>query len=228
MFCPTLSQDRPNAVKIVVLQDQAMVGELLSRVLSGEADIQVVGTAGTISEARNLIRDTRPNLVLVDALLSDGSGVDLVHHVKAEYPGTRVILLTSCEEEESVLSAIEAGVEGYVVKSSHIESLLESIKLVMDGKQSYDSVVVSPMLQRIVKATPRLAYRQAGTTNQALSAREREVVRLISRGLTNKEIASELSLSIHTVKSHVRKVLQRLGISSRRELLPGRRSSLDS
>lgn len=216
------------ATRVFIVEDHTMIRQILARILSAEDDIEVVGTAGTVAEATNLIGATCPDVVLVDILLPDGSGIDLVQNVKSEHSDTKVILLTALQNEESILQAIEAGAEGYMLKSSDFESLLKSIRLVMAGKQIYDPLIASPILQRIIRATPSLAYGQNGASGHALSAREREVVRLVSRGLTDKEIAQALSLSIHTVKTHVCKVLKRLGVSSRRELLSGYHLPLDS
>lgn len=222
MLHPMPVQEAICTTKIVVVEDHIMVREAFTRILSCEDGINVVGTAGTVAEAKNLLSNVCPDLVLANVVLPDGSGIDLVQHVKSEYSGVKVILLTALRDEESILLAIEAGVDGYIIKNSSYKSLLESIRLVMDGKQIYDPSIVSPLLRRIVRSTPVLAYGQTATPGSSLSAREREVVRLISRGLTDKEIAQALSLSIHTVKTHVRNVFKRLGLSSRRELLASR------
>ncbi len=205
-----------------------MIRQMFARILADEDNIQVVGAVGTVAEATSLVGATHPDIILSGVVLPDGSGIDLVQHAKFRYSNLKVIIVTTLQDEETVLQAIEVGADGYVLKGSSLEWLLESIRLVMAGKQIYDPLVASPILQRIVRATPSLAYGQNEAPSHGLSAREREVVRLVSRGLTDKEIAQALSLSIHTVKTHVRKVLKRLGVSSRRELLSGYHLPLDS
>ena len=208
-----------HSTKLMIVEKHTMIRQALSSMLSHERNLSIVGTASTLAEAKIQVSNLHPDLVLVDILLPDGSGVDLIHYIKSENPHIKTSILTGVQDEDVIMSAIEAGADGYITKNSSFEFLLDSIRQVSSGGHVYDPLVASPILRRIVRHNPELSYRQHGNVGEMLTSREREIVRLISKGLTNKEIAHELSISIHTAKTHVRKIFKRLNVSSRRELL---------
>jgi DNA-binding NarL/FixJ family response regulator len=203
---------------LVVVEDHKMVREMLCRMLMSQEGIDVVASAGTISEAESCVVDKHPDLVLVDVAMPDGSGIEWAQALKVRFPDIKVIFLTASETESTVLAAIDTGAEGYLVKSSSCEHLIEAIQSVASGECVYDPSVTGPILRRVAKDTPA----GNGVTRQrltlGLSAREMEIALLVARGLTNQEIAGAMFVSVNTVKTHLRRIFQHLGITSRREL----------
>jgi DNA-binding NarL/FixJ family response regulator len=195
-----------------------MVREMLVRLLSSQDGIEVVGSAGTISEAKAIARETRPDLVLLGISLPDGSGVELAKDLKTRRPELKVVFLTAYDSEETALAAIDTGAEGYIGKRSSCEDLLNAVRSVASGGYAFDPSVVAPILRRVAKSQPLLGDTTSQPKSPCLSAREREIAVLVAKGMTNQEIAAATFVSVNTVKTHLRRIYQQLGISSRKEL----------
>jgi DNA-binding NarL/FixJ family response regulator len=193
-------------IRILLIDDHPVVRAGLRAVLETESDLEVVGEADSGARAVSLTQKLRPDIVLTDLLLPDLDGVAVTQRIRAELSETQVIILTSVDEEDaSVVRAVRAGAIGYVLKSANIADLLETIRQAAAGQVHLSS-----------RAAARLIREMRSPTNQLpLTDRERDVLREIAIGRTNKEIARSLDIALTTVKSHVTAILDKLGVDSR-------------
>lgn len=214
-----LSANSAISTRVVIVEDHDMVREMLSRLLTTQEDISVVGAASTIAESKAAVRQAQPDMVLMDVVLPDGSGIDCARDLKACNPGLSVLFLTAVDEENAVIEAISSGAEGFLLKSTSCEGLIHTIRAVASGKRIYDPAATASILQRLAMDHVHTATTSTTLAVGNLSAKERQIVDLVSQGLSNKEIADATSTSLNTVKTHMRRIFRRLGVSSRKELL---------
>jgi RNA polymerase sigma factor (sigma-70 family) len=203
---------RSKTVSILIVDDHPVVREGL-RALMKARDIQVVGEAANGQEALELARRLQPDVVLMDIRLPDMDGFAATAAIKQELPRTAIIMVTSYESREYLERALEVGASGYVLKGMPREAYLEAIRTVRAG----GSIIEASLLAQLVRQQ-RSQEEPADETARALaslSPREREVLRLIARGLTNKEIAQQIHYSLGTVKNVVRRIIDKLGVSDR-------------
>jgi DNA-binding NarL/FixJ family response regulator len=191
---------------VLVVDDHPIVRQGLVGVLSDEADLEVVGEAGSAREAIALVSRLRPDVVLLDLELPDLDGVAAIPQLKAGLPSVAVLVFTAYDTDERVLGAIRAGAHGYVLKGAAADEIARGIRSVAAGG-SYLEPRVATRLMAEVNAPRR------NTTT--LSEREREVLRLVADGLPTKQIATTLSISERTVKFHVNSIFHKLGAENR-------------
>jgi two-component system response regulator DevR len=202
---------RPAAelIRVFLLDDHEMIRRGISDLLDGEPDITVVGQAGTAAEALRRIPAAQPDVAILDARLPDGSGIDVCRDVRSSSPHIRCLILTSYDDNDAVFAAVMAGAAGYVLKEILGNSLVDAIRQVAAGNSLMDPAVTERLLVRLREGEPqdeRLA---------SLTGREREVLALISEGLTNRAIGQRLFLSEKTVKNYVSGLLAKLGMQRR-------------
>jgi len=176
--------------------------------------VEVVGEAGTVDEAVALVRRTLPDVVLLDVHMPDGGGVAVLQALGQDAPATRFLALSVSDAPADVIAVVRAGARGYVTKNVSPEELLEAVCRVAEG-----DAVFSPRLAGFV--LDAFSARDVPVVDEELdllTARERDVLRLIARGYTYREVAGELFLSVKTVETHVSSVLRKLQLSNRREL----------
>jgi DNA-binding NarL/FixJ family response regulator len=186
-----------------------MIRRGIADLLHDEAGLEVVGEAGTAAEARLRIRATSPDIVLLDVRLPDGSGIDVCREVRSTNPGTKCIILTSFDDDEATYAAVVAGASGYVLKDIRGSGLVSAVRAVASGHSLLEPTLANRVVQRITQdrvKDPRLG---------SLSARENQILLLISEGLTNREIGVSLSLAEKTVKNYVSALLTKLGLQRR-------------
>ena len=202
-------------LRILLVDDHEVVRAGLRVVLSVEPDLEVVGEAATAREAIDKALALRPDVVLMDVRLGgpeDIGGVEACREIRSALPEVGVLMFSSYGERETVLSAIVAGAAGYLTKNVARAQLVAGIRAVGQGESLLDSAVTAPILQRLVelsRASPR--------PDDVLSQREKEVLLLIAKGHTNREIAAALVISEHTARNHVTHILDKLGLSRRSE-----------
>ncbi|HEY7603956.1 MAG TPA: response regulator transcription factor [Gaiellaceae bacterium] len=198
--------------RVVVVDDHEL---FLSGVRAELGDrVEIVGEAGTVTDAVPVIREQDPDVVLLDVHLPDGSGDAIINAVAADRPGVRFLALSVSDAPEDVIAVIRAGARGYVTKTISAEELAAAVERVASG-----DAVFSPRLAGFVLDAFRSGERVGGDAElEELTSREREVLQLIARGYMYKEIAARLSLSVKTVESHVSSVLRKLQLSTRHEL----------
>ena len=184
---------------------------VLSSLLDRRPGFQVVAQAGTVAEAVDAARLFRPDLIVMDVRLPDGSGIEACRDIRSEMPETRVVMLTSYPDEEAVIAAIIAGASGYLLKQMRARDLVAALEAVGRGESLLDPAVTGRVLERV---------RRIATTDQPdelaqLTAQERKILLLVAEGMTNKEIAAEVFLSDKTVKNYVSSILAKLNLERR-------------
>jgi two-component system NarL family response regulator len=189
------------SIRILVVDDHFVVRMGLCASLNVEPDMKVVAEAGNSAEAVAAYRQHRPTLVLMDVRLPGPSGIETTSAILNEFPGARVLMLSTHEGEEEIYRSLQTGASGYILKSAMREHLLSAIRTVSKGERYVD-----PSLTSVLAA--RLSHR-------SLTARELEVLRMVAKGLSNKEIAAALNIAEITVKQHVSHVLEKLGVKDR-------------
>jgi DNA-binding NarL/FixJ family response regulator len=197
--------------RLLVVDDHEVVRQGLVALLDRRAGFQVVAEAGTVSEAIDAARRFRPDLVIMDIRLPDGSGIEACREIRAELPETRVVILTSFPDEEAVLSAIVAGASGYLLKQIRARDLVSALETVGRGDSLLDPAVTEKVLERV----RRIATGSEPDELAALTAQERKILLLVAEGMTNKEIAAEIFLSDKTVKNYVSSILSKLNLERR-------------
>lgn len=199
-------------VRVLIVDDHEVLATSLSRALDLEPDLQVVGRAGTLAAAQQLIGSAAPDVLLLDHRLPDGDGVTAIPQLRALRQRMSIVVLTASTAEHVLVAAIEAGASGFVSKTRGLTELVAAVRAAAAGE-----AVVSPeMLSRLL---PRLHRRTGSNGHQALTEREREVLALVAEGLTNAAIAERLVVSVHTVRNHVANLSAKLGASSKLEAL---------
>jgi two-component system, NarL family, response regulator DevR len=204
----------PEALRVLLVDDHELVRMGLRTLLDGVAEFVVVGEAGSVAEAVAVARKSRPDVVLMDVRLPDGSGVEACREIRSELPDVRVLMLTSFADEDAVFSAIVAGASGYLLKQARADALLDAVRTVARGGSLLDPAVAQKVLERVrLSATAPAHDDRLG----ALSEQERKILPLIAAGKTNREIAETLFLSEHTVKAYVSDLLSKLQLRRRSE-----------
>ena len=201
-------------VRVIVVDDQELFRRGLVMLLGVEPDIEVVGEAGDGLTATDLAVSTMPDVVLLDVRMPKRSGLQACMRIKEEVPSTRIIMLTVSDEEGDLYEAVKNGASGYLLKDSSIEEVAQAIRVVAEG-QSLISPSMAVKLIDEFKEMSRSDRDQVPTPR--LTERELEVLRLVAKGLNNREAAKELFISENTVKNHVRNILEKLQLHSRME-----------
>ena len=198
-------------LRLLVVDDHEVVRQGLVSLLERREHFQVVAEAGTAAEAVEMARKFEPDLVVMDVRLPDGSGIEACREIRAEFPATRVVILTSYPDEEAVLSAIIAGASGYLLKQIRGRDLVSALESVGRGESLLDPAVTEKVLDRVRRiATGTYTDEMAQLTQQ-----EQKILLLVAEGKTNKEIAAEVFLSDKTVKNYVSSILSKLNLERR-------------
>jgi Response regulator containing a CheY-like receiver domain and an HTH DNA-binding domain len=204
-----------NVYKVLICDDHAVVRAGLRLILEKEKDFQIVGEAENAEQAIAQAARLHPDLVLMDISMPGMGGLEGIPRVRAAAPEARVMILTVHDDEAYFFGALEAGAAGYVLKGASVSELLAALRLVIHG-----GVPVPRTLgQRLVNDYLERVKNEGAPSYQQLSPREREVLRLVAKGRTNKEIAEQLSLSVRTVERHRSSIMNRIGLHNRAELV---------
>ncbi|MEU4424229.1 response regulator transcription factor [Actinoplanes sp. NPDC024001] len=199
----------PELIRVLVADDQALIREGIASLLSIEPGIEVVGTAADGRAAVALACETNPDVVLMDVRMPVLDGLRAAELLRDRLPTCRVLMLTTFDDEEYVVRALRAGTGGYLLKDLPPRELVQAVRLARAGVDQHDSAA----LRRLVTALDRAAPQRPARID--LTEREQAVLRLVAVGATNREIATRLHLSEGTVKNHVSRILERLGLRDR-------------
>lgn len=203
--------DPARPLRLLVVDDHEVVRQGLVALLDRREGFQVVAQAGTVAESIAEARRHKPDIVVMDVRLPDGSGVEACRDIRAELPETRVIMLTSYPDEEAVLSAIVAGASGYLLKQIRARDLVSALEAVGRGESLLDPAVTERVLERV----RRVATGQVNDELGGLTPQEQKILMLVAEGKTNKEIAADVFLSDKTVKNYVSSILSKLNLERR-------------
>ena len=192
-------------IRVLLVDDHTVVRQGLRMVLSLEPGLEVVGEAADGREAVERAEELQPQVVLMDLLMPVMTGVEATREIKAKHPDIEVVALTSVLEDRLVIDAVEAGAAGYLLKETGPETLFEAIRAASRGEVRLDPKAQKRLIREV--RTPEM--------RESLTARETDTLRLVAKGLTNRDIAGELGVSEVTVKTHVSSILSKLNLHSR-------------
>ena len=201
------------ATRILIADDHPVLRSGLRVLLAADPELEVVGEAGTGEETLLLAEELCPDVVLLDISMPGESGIETVRRLKEKLPALKVLFLTMHEEEGTLLEALNAGGDGYVIKRADQPEIIQAIRVVLRG-----DVYVHPAMTRALLSQPETTERPPEPV-EPLTRREIDVLRLLARGNTNRQIADLLTLSIRTVESHRANLMGKLGLASRVELV---------
>ena len=198
-------------IRILVAEDHPVVRDGLVAVLSTQSDFAVVGEAGNGAEVVQKAADLRPDMVLLDLEMPGMDGVEALHQMQTRSPKVRIIVFTSFDSDDRILAAVQAGVQGYILKGAPREQLFEALRVVHAGGSLLQPVVASKLLKQVSQRVGSSAG------SQTMTRRESDVLGLLGEGLQNKEIAERLGIAERTVKFHVGSILRKLDVGNRTE-----------
>ncbi|WP_433077473.1 response regulator [Dactylosporangium sp. CA-052675] len=201
------------SIRVVVADDQTAVREGLALMLSLLDDVEVVGEAADGEAALDLVAEHGPDVVLMDLRMPRMDGVAATGRIRARFPRTRVVVLTTFADDEHILSALRAGALGYLTKDAGRVQIAQAVRAAAAGQSVLDPQVQQRLLAAAVQGSPAPA--PAATADDGLTAREREVLSLIATGLSNREIAERLYVTEVTVKSHINRLFAKIGVRDR-------------
>ncbi|MFN7169736.1 MAG: response regulator [Candidatus Omnitrophota bacterium] len=203
-----------NKIRVFLCDDHTLFRQGLKKLLELEQDIQIVGEASNGQEMLEMLKKTDPDVILMDIGMPQMDGVVATYKVKKLLPHTHIIILTVYEDEPHIFGAIKAGAMGYLLKDASFEELIEAIRRVYNGEALIQPVIATKVLKEFALLDKR-KLKEGDKFYNDLTEREKEILRLIALGGTNKEIAQKLGISEKTVKNHISNIFQTLHVNNR-------------
>jgi two-component system, NarL family, response regulator LiaR len=203
-------------IRIFIADDHAVVREGTRTLLEREKDMQVVGEAADGEEAINLIEKLKPDVAILDISMPKLSGIEVTRRIKPRLPATAVLILTAYDNDEYVFAVLEAGAAGYLLKDIPGKEIVDAVRSVYTGESVLHPSIARKVIQRAIGTTARTSQQ---SEEPELSEREQEVLKMIAKGFSNKDIAMNLVISSRTVQGHINKIFQKLNVGSRTEAI---------
>jgi NarL family two-component system response regulator LiaR len=203
-------------IRVVLADDHPLLREALRSTFERQEDIEVVGEAGDGEEAVKLSSELKPDIVIMDIVMPNLNGIEATKQIRKVSPATAVLILTAYDDDRYVIGLLEAGAAGYMLKSARGQVLVDAVRTVCAG----ESVLHSDIIAKIIKYGVRVGAEGGGQSKvQQLSDRELAVLKLAAKGMSNKDIADELFLTVRTVKAHLSNIFNKLSVASRTEAI---------
>lgn len=208
-------------IKVMLVDDHSVLRSGLKMLLNAEQEIEVIGEAGSGEEALQLLQERQPHVMVLDLSMPGIGGLATLKQVKQSYPQVKVLILTMHDDEKYLPHILESGANGYVVKKSVDSVVITAIKTIAAGQHYVDSTMTQALITSMFQKQTGEDHQEQDilTNKKQLSPREKEVLQLIALGHTNKQIASQLVISIKTVEAHKSKIKEKLNISKRSDLV---------
>jgi DNA-binding NarL/FixJ family response regulator len=200
-------------IRVLLADDHAVVRKGIRQFLEEAGDIDVIAEADDGAEALRLIEEHRPDVAVLDIRMPEVTGVEATRRIKARFPNVRVLILTSYDDDPYVFALLQAGADGYVLKTASGDELVRAVRTVHGGESALSPEIASKVVRQATSGRPAGAAKQIET----LTERELDVLRLAARGLTNRAIGHELSISHRTVQGHLQSIYGKLNVGSRTE-----------
>ena len=205
-------------IRLMLADDHAVVRTGTRQLLERQPDFQIIGEASDGEEAVRLAHELQPDIVVMDVRMPKMTGVEATRRIKAECPGVRVLVLTAHDDDEYVFALLQAGADGYLLKTAEFEDLVKAIHTVAAGQSALAPEVAGKVVAQFTsgKSLPDVLANH-GDDYDGLTERELGILRLVGKGLSNKQIGKELYISDRTVQAHLSNIFSKLGVSSRTE-----------
>lgn len=203
----------PQTLRVLIVDDHPLFRKGMRALLDAQPEIEVVGTAGNGLEATTLADELRPDVILMDLQMPEGSGLSAIREILAEHPAIRILVVTLFDDDDSVFMALRAGARGYVLKDTDEEEMIRAIRAVGNGEAIFSSAVATRVLAFF--AVPHPSTPKSPSLFPTLTEREREILALIADGHANAAIARQLSISVKTVGNHVSNIFGKLQVADR-------------
>lgn len=201
--------DAPGPIRVLIADDHPIVRQGFKTMIDAYPDLSVIAEAADGEQAVRLAADLRPDVLVIDILMPLKDGISAIQEITQANPDARILVLTSFPEDDNILRAIKAGALGYHLKESAPEQLVESIRALHRGEVVLHPLVARRLIQEVKQ--PQASHRE----DESLTPRELDVLRCLARGLSNQEIAEELHVSVRTVTTHIRNILDKLQLANR-------------
>lgn len=203
-------------IRVLLADDHSLLREAMRNCIDHQEDMEVVGEASNGEEAVELSSEVRPDIVIMDIVMPKLNGIEATKQIKGMNPAVAVLILTAYDDDRYILGLLEAGAAGYLLKSARGRDVVEAVRTISRGESVLHPTVIAKLLKHALQVELEPGRPEGG---ESLSTREMEIMKLASRGMSNKDLAEELCLTVRTVKAHLSNIFSKLGVASRTEAI---------